>query len=576
MRFSIGLKIFGIALFVLVLMMVVAFYTTWLAGRVQDQVEVIAQYYLPISNRVADAEVNVLEQEVHLEHLENLYLRDPENSAEMERMRAAFTERGEEGDQHIAEALESVREGLNSDISGLDKVEFARLEPLLEAIEKEHQDFNDLSLRLLEALEQGNDERFSTLSELSIREEEEFDLQLDQLRMELEKFVLASTLSTRDDERSIRMLSIILSSLTALLGLCFAGIVTVGMIRPLKALVSATRKIEEGNLDAEVPITTRDEVGTLSESFNHMVRELRVKERIKDTFGKYLDPRVVVTLIDSPESVIDTTGEKRVMTMFFSDIAGFTPIGEALTPDALVKLINEYFTYQAAPIQQRKGIIDKFIGDSVMAFWEPPFTGEDEHARLACLSALDQREQLEEFRRRLPDLMGMRKGLPDVNFRIGIATGEVVVGNIGSKLSKSYTVMGDTVNLASRLEAANKHYGTRFLISETTQEMVSQDVETREIDLIQVVGKSEPVRVFELLAPTGELEEKGQELRARFHQGIETYRSRDWESATRQFEACLALAGEDPPSRIFLKRVEVLKEDPPPQDWDGVWRFTHK
>jgi adenylate cyclase len=307
-----------------------------------------------------------------------------------------------------------------------------------------------------------------------------------------------------------------------------------------------------------------------------MVKELRLKERIKDTFGKYLDPRVVVKLIDSPEGVIDTTGEKRVMTIFFSDIAGFTPIGEALTPDALVRLINEYFTQQAIPIQQRKGIIDKFIGDSVMAFWGPPFTQEDEHARLACLSALDQREQLEEFRLRLPDLMGLRKGLPDINFRIGIATGEVVVGNIGSELSKSYTVMGDTVNLASRLEGANKHYGTRFLISENTQKMVGRDVETREIDLIQVVGKSEPVRVFELLARKGELKEKGQKLRALFHQGLEAYRTRDWKSATRQFKECLELAPEDPPAQVFLKRVDHLRENPPSHGWDGVWRFTHK
>ncbi len=367
-----------------------------------------------------------------------------------------------------------------------------------------------------------------------------------------------------------------LSSLTALLGLGLAGIVTAGLIKPLKELVSATRKVEQGQLNAQVQITTRDEIGTLANSFNHMVRELRLKEKIKDTFGKYLDPRVVMTLIDSPEGVIDTVGEKRIMTMFFSDIAGFTSIGESLMPDALVRLINEYFTHQAIPIQQNKGIIDKFIGDSVMAFWGPPFTEEEEHAGLACLAALDQRRQLEEFRRRLPDLMGIRKGLPDIDFRIGIATGEVVVGNIGSELSKSYTVMGDTVNLASRLEGANKHYGTRFLINETTQQMASQDVETREIDLIQVVGKSEPVRVFELLARRGELEERQQELRDHFGQGMKAYRARDWEASARQFGSCLELDPEDNPSQVFLERVDYMKQNPPSHDWDGVWRFTHK
>ena len=576
MRYSIGLKVFGIALFLLALMLVVSLVSNRLVGRVQNQVDAIANYYVPINGAISGIDVHVLEQEIHIERLKSLYLSDRENTSAIRREQRGFRERDEQIDVAVAATLEQIRRGLQSEGEEIDKIQLARLEPMLEAVEREHQHFNDLSLNLIQALRKGDTAQYAKHSERLVREEDDYDRQIDRIREELEQFTLSAALQARDDEKNVRFLGILLSSIAAILGLGFAGMMTAGLVKPLKQLVSAIRGVEEGNLDITVQVASRDEVGALANSFNHMVSELRVKERIKDTFGKYLDPRVVGTLIETPDAVIKTVGEKRVMTMFFSDIVGFTSISENLMPDALVKLINEYFTLQTIPIHQSKGIVDKFIGDSVMAFWGPPFTQEDEHARLACLSALEQMEQLEKFRRRLPDLMGIRTGLPNFDFRIGIATGEVVVGNIGSELSMSYTVMGDTVNLASRLEGANKHYGTRFLISETTQQLVRDEVETREIDLILVVGKTEPVRVFELLARKGDLNESEAQLRGQFQSGLIAYRSRDWQAATEHFDACLELDAHDAPAQVFLQRVDYLKKNQPPDEWDGVWHFAQK
>src|SRR5438105_3707782 len=154
------------------------------------------------------------------------------------------------------------------------------------------------------------------------------------------------------------------------------------------------------------------------------------------------------------------------MTVFFSDLVGFTAISERLTPSGLVNVMNRYLSLMSQPIRAQKGLIDKYIGDAIMAFWGPPFTDREEHARLACFAALEQLQALEELRRMLPELMGLRKGLPEIDFRIGISTGDVVVGNIGSELTRAFTVLGDTVNLGSRLEGANKQYGTKILISE--------------------------------------------------------------------------------------------------------------
>jgi adenylate cyclase len=306
-----------------------------------------------------------------------------------------------------------------------------------------------------------------------------------------------------------------------------------------------------------------------------MITELRINALIKDTFGKYMDPRIVTSLLEQPE-FIHSGGERRVMTVFFCDMEKFSLLSETMTPPGLVNFVNQYLTLLSEPVRQYKGIIDKYIGDAIMAFWGPPFSAENEHAKLACFAALDQFSKLEEFRRMLPDLMGLRKGLPEVNIRVGIATGDVVVGNIGSNVFKNYTVMGDTVNIAARLESANKQYGTRLLISEHTKALAVDAIETREIDAIQVMGKSESVRVFELLARKGALKPAVAALRDHFEQGLTAYRKQNWEQAEFHFRTCLEINPADTPSELFLTRLQYWRENPPPKDWDGVWALTEK
>src|SRR5438105_3398064 len=234
-------------------------------------------------------------------------------------------------------------------------------------------------------------------------------------------------------------------------------------------------------------------IGRLTQSFNSMVGELRIKAQIRETFGKYVDPRIVAGLIDRPE-LTDAKGSRREMTILFCDMKGFTTFSEGMTPAALVAVLNRYMTVMSEPVRRHSGIIDKYIGDAIMAFWGPPFTGADEQARLACLAALDQVAGFAAFRAELPDLIGFKRGFPEIDMRIGIATGDVVVGSIGSEQTRNYTVIGDTVNLASRLEGANKTYGTRVLISEATTHLAGDTVEMREIDSVLVVGKTEPRR----------------------------------------------------------------------------------
>jgi class 3 adenylate cyclase len=306
-----------------------------------------------------------------------------------------------------------------------------------------------------------------------------------------------------------------------------------------------------------------------------MVGELRIKAQIRDTFGKYVDPRIVAGLIDRPE-LTDAKGSRREMTILFCDMKGFTRFSEGMTPAALVTVLNRYMTVMSEPVRRHSGIIDKYIGDGIMAFWGPPFTSADEQARLACLAALDQLAALDAFRAELPDLTGLKRGFPEIDIRIGIATGDVVVGSIGSEQTRNYTVIGDAVNLASRLEGANRTYGTRVLISEATNRLAADAVETREIDSVLVVGKTEPQRIFELLGQKGEVAPDRLAVRDAYTDALDAYRREAWEEAREGFEGCLAVCPCDSPSKLLLERIAQFHVTAPCADWSGVWSLVEK
>jgi class 3 adenylate cyclase len=255
---------------------------------------------------------------------------------------------------------------------------------------------------------------------------------------------------------------------------------------------------------------------------------------------------------------------------------GFTALSEGMTPQGLVKVMNHFLTAMSEQVRSNHGVIDKYIGDAIMAYWGPPFTEKGEDARLACLAAVGMLGRVTALRTELPELLGVRAAGAACDVRIGIATGEVLVGSIGSEFMMSYTVMGDSVNLASRLEGANKAYGCRCLISEATMTAAGDTIETREIDRIVVVGQVRPETVFEVMGGKDDLAPERLVLRARYAEGLAAYRARRWDEARRAFDAALEAVPSDEPSKSLIKRINDFAIKPPPHDWDGVWRFDYK
>ena len=297
--------------------------------------------------------------------------------------------------------------------------------------------------------------------------------------------------------------------------------------------------------------------------------EGRQKRQIKRMFSHYMSEHLIHDLLKHPEK-LRLGGEKRVLTVFFSDLAGFTSLSEKLTPEEVVTLLNRYLTAMTDIILASGGLIDKYEGDAIMALWGAPLPQEDHGAR-ACLAALENQRRLAELRREFEAL-----GLPPVYSRIGVNTGEMIIGNMGSSQRFDFTVIGDSVNLASRLEGANKTYGTAIIISEDTYRQAVARVEVRELDLIRVKGKEVPVRIYELLAAKGELDGKMGEARHRFTAGLGHYRRQEWAKAIGCFQQALEAVPEDGPSRVFIERCREFVETPPPPSWDGVYRLTTK
>ncbi|MBN8766846.1 MAG: HAMP domain-containing protein [Thiobacillus sp.] len=569
MRLPISLKIFSITTVLLVLMVVVTWLSVFNFRQLNNQVRALSDYYLPLQQQVASVEILIRDQMVHMERVMagmELARPDPEFLAKESN---AFDMRGINADQIIDSSLRMLGEAEAEKGIELDRVTLAVLGKELPAIQTTRQHFHATFRQFQIEAQEGTPRSEKIVRDALLREKDAIDVEIQKTTDLLNKLTQDTASQAKAEEKRATTLNWIVTAIATALGLIFAAFVTRSLVDPVKRLLGGTRAVEAGDLDVEILVRTHDELATLAASFNHMVVGLREKEHIRTTFGQYVDPRIVRNLLEN--RIPADRGERQVMTVFFSDLEGFTRMCEGLTPDAAVRFLNRYFSMMAEVIRDRQGIVDKYIGDSVMAFWGPPFTDPADHARLGCLAALEQMQKMDDFRAGLPELFGMKHGLPEVNVRMGIASGDVTVGNIGSETSRGYTVIGDTVNLASRLEQANKFYGTRMLVSEGTRMLAGDSFAFREIDSLRVAGKLEPVKVFELIGLADAISDASRAAIQAYEAGLARYRAQDWDAAEIAFRDCLAKAPGDRPGQVMLGRIAAFRQAPPDAGWDGVW-----
>ncbi len=335
--------------------------------------------------------------------------------------------------------------------------------------------------------------------------------------------------------------------------------------RPVKGLVSATGRIAEGDFNVALSTSRRDEIGEIARGLDSMARGLAQRDFIKDTFGKFVDPSVVAGLLEDPQR-LRPGGEERVQTVLMSDLEGFTALAEALRPEQVVALLNEHLGASSDIVAELKGVVDKFIGDAVVAFWGPPLT--DDHAHRAVVAAMKMVDAVRALAPRCAEL-----GVPALRLRVGVSTGEMLVGNIGSASKFNYTVMGDAVNLCSRIEGLNKHYATGVLITDASAAALPREWTVREIDTVRVVGRATPVRVFEPLAAPdapGDARQTAEALARAYSRALDHYCTRRFEDAAALFDEC-SRRFDDGAARAMCERARLFAVRPPPPDWDGAW-----
>ncbi len=298
------------------------------------------------------------------------------------------------------------------------------------------------------------------------------------------------------------------------------------------------------------------------------VTEQRKRRKLKQLFGEYVDPRIVERILARDEVL--EGGQEANMTVLFTDMRDFTGWSERLSPPKLIELLNRFLAGMTEPIGAHAGITDKFIGDAVMAFWGPPFTDPAEQAAACCAAALDQRRRLPPLRAALAD--DGYEGVDRLDAATGVATGRVIAGEVGTEQSRGFTVIGDRVNVAARLQAAAKLYGEPIVVCEETRRAAGEGFCFLELDFAALKGRQKPERVFALLARAEEAGEPERRRLTAYGAALASYRDRDFAGAARQLGAWLAAKPDDAAAGLLRVRAEKLCGAPPPKDWDGVFR----
>jgi class 3 adenylate cyclase len=326
-----------------------------------------------------------------------------------------------------------------------------------------------------------------------------------------------------------------------------------GIATTLNSMIKGKLRISSDLLQYKDRVNTRDEIKLLSNEVGNMATVIRG-----------VIPYISASTFKASERETPTT-ERRNLTFLFTDIRGFTTISESMTPDKVVEMLNHYLELQSSVIQECGGEVDKFVGDEIMAMFEGP-----KKELNACKASLEIRKTMAQ-EKELAELA--KKNI--ISIGIGINSGPVVFGSVGAKDRMDFTSIGDTVNLAARLEGTNKEYGTKTLITESVYDKVKDVYLCREIDLLTVKGKTQPVRIYELLQETKTAAEKLTAIQKLFEASLALYRKQKWDAAEKGF-AALVKDYKDEASEMFLERVAAFKKEPPPKDWDGVFHRTSK
>lgn len=364
----------------------------------------------------------------------------------------------------------------------------------------------------------------------------------------------------------LRTLLLLVFAIGLTLSLIGGSVLASRVTRPVAVLVKGARRIEGGNYADPVDVKQEDELGTLADSFNRMMKGLAERDHVRAMLGRVVSPQIAEELLSKE---IELGGEERTVSVFFTDIRGFTTVSEREEPQRLVKILNTFLSGVSTAIEKHGGVVEEFMGDGVKALFGAPVEHVDDAVR-SVRAALELQRSMPAINAEVRKLGGR-----PLTVGIGVHTGPVIAGKMGSTSRLKYTVVGDGVNLASRLEGLTKRYGVGIIVSDATREKCPE-IRFREIDRVRVKGRHAPVGIFEPVGRSDEVAGEQCERLDFYHKALERYRAGDWDAALADFRVLAGLEPETQLFAVYLERIERLRAEPAPPDWDGISNFDEK
>jgi class 3 adenylate cyclase len=397
---------------------------------------------------------------------------------------------------------------------------------------------------------------------------EAFGAEADAVRLRIEDAALAGVNKAETAQTLALTVSAVLIAVAAVLGLGLAALAVRGLLSGARRLTAGAEQVAAGDLDTHVDIGGADETARIAKAFNAMVAELRVADRIRRTFGRSMDRRVVETVIEHPD-IAAGGGARRRASVLAVHLTGFPALSKALDAADLAKAMDAYFQFMADVVARHGGVVDACVGDAVTAYWTTPFVPADEAAARACRAADEIAGQIDRLRGSVSiALDGLPAGV-EIGARVGVATGEVLFGAMGPAASKSVTVIGDAVERAARLPAMTDAFGTAAVIDDDTRRGAGDGFLVREVGIFAGARSDEALRLFDLVGPSDEAADADREWVRGFESGLASYRARRWDAAELAFRDCLVARPDDGAAKAYLARVMAYRADPPPDGWDG-------
>lgn len=573
-KLSVRQKIIGISVGLIAVLIGITVFSSLKLVQIKHEIVDIAEFNIPAANLISLARQHSLEQELHLQRIFKNFSFEKVDLKKVDYEIHKFEYYDQKVDAELIHLEELLQTGIRLAEIDSDKLFYKKVFTKVKEVDLEHQEFVDHALEIILHLKKEEKDEANLLRNRLDHEIDEFNLHISEILENLEKKTQSSINLAKQHEEEVLLLSLISTAAALVLGLSYALIMSTGFVRPIQKLSSEVSRISSGKLDVEVNATSWDEIGQLSDAFQYMVDELKEKQQIEETFGKYVDPRIVKVIADA-DGAAKTDGERRQMSVMFAGVAGLQDLINDIDSAALADFYNEYLEILGEPISDNNGILDKFIGTVAMGFWGPPFTEPSEHPNLALAAAGQVTSALPQIQSLLSRSLGRAVDGDAYPITVGIASGDVVVGNMGSTSSMSYTVMGDVVNNASRLKGASRQYGVPILCSEATKTLADPDHLFREIDQIVAVGMDEPMVIYELVTDAREQAGYDDEVIGLYAAGLDMYRAGNWPKAREYWQELLLKVPGDRATQTMLSRIPRL-EKTDLDSWSGIWRLDDK